>query len=123
MRKTILGLTAFVAITLGGCAGTATTVQTIESEIQAATAALCGFVPTLETITAVAAAVTGTIPGVGAVLAIAGTGLAAVEADICSAVPPPASAARARLPRLGSAYAGRAGTTAHGIPVTGWTVH
>ena len=112
---------------LGGCAGTAVTVQTIESEIQQATASLCGFVPTLETIDAVAAVVTGGLPGVSAVLALVGTGLATVETDICSAVPPPASAARARLPHLGSPYAGRAGVlhyaTGHGIPINGWTVH
>ena len=126
MRRTILGLTAFVAITLGGCAGTATMVQNIEAEIQAATAQLCFFVPELNTIDAIAAALTGQVPGVGAVLALTGPLLVAAEKAICSTVPPVASARFNALPRFGSGYAGRTGVLyygGHGVPVNGWTVH
>ena len=116
---------------LGGCAtSTITTgVQTIESEIQSATASLCGFVPTLETIDGVAAAVAGVIPGIGTsisvVLGLGATGLAAVEQDICSTVPPPASASFRKLARIGSPHASKTGVlhyTTMSVPVTGWAV-
>lgn len=122
-------LVLIITLGLGGCAGTftATNVQNIESEIQAATAQLCSFVPELNTIDAVAAALTGGVPGVGAVVALTGPLLVAAEQAICSAVPPVASARFNALPKLGSRYAGRAGVlhygAGHGVPVNGWTVH
>lgn len=122
MRKLPAAIAVSAFLLLGGCANLPATLQSIESQIQQGTAVACHFVPTLETIDAVAAALTGQIPGAGAVLSLAGAALAAVEADICAGVPPVASARFHALPRLGSPYAGRAGISASGVPIHGWQV-
>jgi hypothetical protein len=118
MRKLLL-LTSLAAFTLAGC--TTAQIQTatteVESAIQQGTAALCGIIPELQTITTVAGVL---FPGVTAITAIAGAGEAAVEAEICTAAPPPASARYRSLPRTGS-YPGTIGTTTGTkTVVTGW---
>src|SRR5271154_6646326 len=116
--------TILLMLALGGCANTAATVQTVESDIQQGTAALCSFVPTLETIDAVAAAITGSVAGVGAVEALVGTDLTIAENTICAGMTP---AVGARLPRPGSAFAGHAYTLHYSnglqVPINGWVVH
>ena len=119
MRRAILGLTAFVAITLGGCttAQIATTVTQIEGAIQSGVAIACGIVPELNVITTVAGAL---FPGLGSILALTAPEITAVENEICTAAPAPASARYKALPRYGS-YPAPIGTTVHvGVHVTGW---
>lgn len=111
-------LPAFIVLALlGGCttAQIESTAATIEGDIQAGSAALCGIVPTIATILNVVGAVTGTTE----VTTLVGSGITAVEADICSAVPPTASARYRALPRRGTSPA-TIGTTTHGVTVTGW---
>ena len=114
-RKLMLASVGLLA--LAGCtaAQIESTAATIEGNIQAGAAALCGIVPTISTILAVAGAVTGT----SEITAIANAGITAIENDICSAAPAATSARYRALPRRGAAPA-VIGTTAHGVKVTGW---
>ncbi len=121
MRKFAFAAFMSAAALLGGC----TTAQieqattTVEADIQAGTAALCGIIPTLQTITSVAAVM---FPGISSITAVAVAGEGAIEQDICSAAPAPASARYRALPRVGSAPA-VIGVTPHQVVVHGWRAH
>jgi hypothetical protein len=113
MRKiTIAALTSLTL--LGGCS----TVQVTDflKLVQADAATACLFVPTIDTILAVAAALG--IPATG----IAGAAIDTVAKAICAQVPPPASA---RFKALAPQGGGPAQTVAviGGIPINGWKVH
>ena len=116
MRK-VLALVVLAPLALAAC--TAAQIEqsaaTIEADIQAGSAALCGIVPTIGTILAIAGAVTGT----SEITTIANAGIAAIEADICSAAPASASARFKALP-LRSGIPAVIGTSAHGVVVSGW---
>ena len=117
MRKFMLGaaLAAFAGLT--GC----TTAQiqqattTIEGDIQAGTAAICGVVPTLGSIADVVFAVTGQT----VISALSNAAVQAVEADLCSAAPSTKSARFKALPTP-SATPAVIGTSKHGVVVSGW---
>lgn len=104
-----------LATTMLGC--TTAQIAQVEADIQAGTAALCGVIPTVTSILDVVEAVTGTSVFTG----LTNTTIAAIEADICSAAPTPASARYRSIPLRSS---GRLpvviGQTQHGIVVTGW---
>jgi len=118
MRKFMLGAALASSIALAGC--TAAQIEaaatTVENDIQAGTAALCGIVPTLPAITSVAGVL---FPGISSITEVAIAGETAIEKEICSAAPPPASARFKALP-LKSAPPAVIGRTAHGVVVTGW---
>lgn len=115
MRKFIL--MALLGGTLAGCTAaqieSATT--TVEADIQAGSAALCGVVPTLQTITSVVGVL---FPGIASITAIAGAGETAVEQEVCSAVTTPAAQARLRASVPGMAV--NIGVSAHQVMVQGW---
>jgi len=118
MRKFMLATA--LCTTLGACSAaqiqSATT--TIEGDIQAGVAAACGIVPTLATITSVAAVM---FPGSAGLIGIVASGEAAIEADICKAAPPPASARYRALPRAAYGVApATIGVTPHDVVVRGW---
>lgn len=118
MRK--LAIALLCAGSLAGC--TAAQIQsattTIEGDIQAGVAAACGIVPTLATITEVASVL---FPGSAGLIGIVASGEAAIEADICKAVPPAASAKFRAIPRAAYGVAPAViGVTPHGVGVTGW---
>ena len=118
MRK--LAIVLLCSCSLGACTSaqiqSATT--TIEGDIQAGVAGACGIVPTLATITSVAAVL---FPGSAGIVGVIAAGEAAIEADICSAAPAPASARYRALPRAGvGAPAATIGLTPHDVVVKGW---
>ena len=119
MRKIMLGAALAACVALGGC--TAAQIEqaanTIEADIQAGTAAACGIVPTLQSITSVASVL---FPGVADITGIAAAGEQAIEQDICTAAPPTASARYRALPRLRATAAATIGVTTHGVTVQGW---
>lgn len=113
MRKFLLAATVACGVTVGGCS----TVQVTDflAQVQASTAQACLFVPTIETILAVAQALG--IPAVG----IVGSAIGTVANAICQQVPPPASARyKALLPR-GTGPAKTVGSV-NGVVVNGWRV-
>lgn len=118
MHKFMLGavLAAFIGLA-GGC----TTAQieqataTVEGDIQAGTAAVCGVVPTLASIADVVFAVTGQT----VISALSNAAVQAVEADLCSAAPSTKSARFRALPTQSAAPA-VIGTSKHGVVVSGW---
>ena len=118
MRKFMLGAALASSIALAGC--TAAQIEaastTVENDIQAGTAALCGIVPTLPAITSVAGVL---FPGIASITEVAIAGETAIEKEICSAAPPAASMKFKALPQRSSSPA-VIGTTAHGVPVAGW---
>lgn len=119
LRSLLLAAPVAAASILAGCTSTQITsaAATIESDIQAGSAALCGVIPTVTSILDVVSAV---VPG-GSVLSVAGSAVTAVEADICSAAPPAASARYKALPRASSpGLPATIGTTQHGVVVSGW---
>ncbi len=111
-------------VALGSCAATTTTQDsaTILADIQAGTQALCGFVPTIDTILSVASIVAQiALPGSGNLIALAGTGVQAVETDICKGVTPPAAALRMSVKMKGvNGGPVQAGVSPHGVPIIGW---
>lgn len=119
MRKFVFaaGLAALAA--LGGCTAaqieTATTI--VEGDIQTGSSLVCGVVPTLETITSIAAVL---FPGVASIAAIGAAGEAAIEKEVCSAAPAPASLKFGALPKFGVAPAGVIGISPHQVVVKGW---
>ena len=113
MRKTLMaGVTA--VFLLGGC--TTTQVTDFLAQVQATTAQVCLFVPTIETILAVAASLG--IP----VTAIVGGAIGTVATAICSQVPPPASARYHALFPRGAGPARTIGNV-NGIVINGWRVY
>lgn len=118
MRKFALSLCLTAGALLGGC--TAAQIEqaaaTVENAIQDGTAALCGIVPTIQSITSVASVL---FPGAASITAIAVAGEQAIEQDICAAAPAPASARYRALPLRGAAPA-VIGVTPHQIVVKGW---
>lgn len=117
MRKLMLGAALASLLAFAGCtsAQIETDAANIESSIQAGTAALCGIVPTVSSIMSVVGIVTGTTE----ITTLVGAGVTAVEQDLCSAAPSPASSRFKALP-LRAAAPGIIGTTQHGVTVTGW---
>lgn len=117
MRKLMLGGALVVLIGLAGC----TTAQieqvtsTVEGDIQAGTAAVCGIVPTLASIADVVFAVTGQT----AISTLSNVAVRAVEADLCSAAPSAQSVRFRALPSQASAPA-FIGKSRHGVMVSGW---
>jgi hypothetical protein len=115
MRR--LFVAAALASFLGACSTTQieSSAATIEGDIQAGAAALCGIVPTIGTILSVVGAVTGTTE----ITTLAGVGVTAIESDICSAAPATSSARYKALP-LRSVAPATIGVEPHGVAVTGW---
>jgi hypothetical protein len=117
MRKFMLGAAMASFVAIGGC----TTAQieqatsTVEGDIQAGTAAVCGVVPTLASIADVVFAVTGQI----AISTLSNVAVQAIEADLCSAAPATQSARFRALPTQTSAPA-VIGRSKHGVVVSGW---
>lgn len=110
MRKAFLSLTTAAFLGLAGC--TTTQVTDFLKQVQAVTAATCLFVPTIDTILAVANALG--IPYTG----IVGGAIDTISHAICSQVPPPASANFKALPRLGGAAVVTG--SLNGVPIKGW---
>jgi hypothetical protein len=117
MRNLMLGGALAAFIGLGGC----TTAQieqataTVDGDIQAGTATICGVVPTLASIADVVFAVTGQTQ----ISALSNVAVQAVESDLCSAAPAKQSARFKALPSQASAPA-VIGKSKHGVVVSGW---
>ena len=117
MRKFMLGAAMASFVALVGC----TTAQieqatsTIEGDIQAGTAAICGIVPTLASIADVVFAVTGQT----AISVLSNAAVQAVESDLCSAAPATKSVRFRALPTQSSAPV-VIGTSRHVVVVSGW---
>lgn len=117
IRRLLFATTLSASLAACSAAQIETSAATIEGDIQAGAAAACGIVPAISVILQVAAAV---IPGAAAISTIGQAGVNAVEADICSAAPPVASARYKALPRANAGAAVSIGVSAHGVPVSGW---
>ncbi len=113
MQKMLRASVICVFLSVAGCS----TVQVTSflAQVQAATAQACLFVPTIETILAVAQALG--IPAVG----IVGGAIGTVAGAICKQVPPPASARYKTLLPQGGGPAKTIGTV-NGIAINGWRV-
>jgi hypothetical protein len=111
MRKWLMSGALACFLVVGGC--TTTQLTDFLGKVQAAAAQACHFVPTIDTVLAIAASL-GFAPAVAAAGAIN-----AVAAAVCSQVPPPASAQFRSLPLRGVGPAVTVGTIG-GIPVNGW---
>jgi hypothetical protein len=110
MRKTMIAaVTALFLLT--GCS--TTQITNFLGQVQADAAAACLFVPTIDTILAVASALG--IP----LTNIAGAAVNTVANAICSQVPPPASARFKSLSPQGGGPAKTVGNF-NGIPINGW---
>ncbi len=112
MRKWLMSTALAGGLMVGGC--TTTQVTNFLAQVQADAASVCLFVPTIDTVLAVATALGipwGSIVG-GAVSTVANA--------ICSQVPPPASAAYRSL----NARGGPAKTIGiyNNVPINGWHV-
>lgn len=112
MRKAASAALVAGTLTFGGCS--TTQVTDFLSQVQAATATACAFVPTIDTILGVAQTL-GFQPA-----AIAGAAITTVANAICTKVPAPASAKFLALPRRGATPA-NAGTV-NGVTINGWRV-
>ena len=108
------------AFALAGC--TAAQIEsastTVEADIQAGSAALCGVVPTLATITSIVGVL---FPAAAGITTIAGAGEAAVESEVCSATTTPAAQARLRATSPG--IPATIGVSKHQVVVQGWRAH
>lgn len=111
MRKLMISALTVVSISLGAC--TTTQVTNFLGQVQQAAAIACQFVPTIDTVLAVAGSL-GFAPATAAAGAIN-----AVTAAICSQVPKPASARYKLLARQGIGPASNVGNVG-GIPINGW---
>lgn len=117
MRKFMLGAAVASFVAVAGC----TTAQieqatsTIEGDIQAGTATVCGIVPTLASVADVVFAVTGQTE----ISTLSNIAVQAVESDICSAAPSTQSARYRALPTQAAAPA-VIGKSRHGVVVSGW---
>jgi hypothetical protein len=111
MRKMLLGCTTALFI-LGGC--TTTQVTTFLGQVQADAASACLFVPTIDTILAVAAEL-GFSPAMAAAAAVN-----SVTSAICSQVPPPSSARYGTLAPLKAGGPASTVGTVGGVVVNGW---
>ena len=109
MRKLLtVGLVAG-SLALAQCSTTQIQqVETFLGQVQAYTAQVCKFVPTIDTIISIVNSGIGQVVG-------------AVGSAICNSVPPAASARFKALPKLGAPFAGRAGAV-NGVAVNGWRV-
>ncbi len=109
MRKTAIAMVMSLSL-LGGCAGTQIT--DFLGKVQADAAAACAFIPTVDTVLAVATAL-GIPWGT-----IAGAAINTIANVICSQIPPPASAQYRSL----NTQRGPAKTAAiyNGVPINGW---
>lgn len=109
MRKLLFVPLLASALVLAQCS--TTQIQQAEAfigQVQAYTAQVCKFIPTVATILAIVNSGIGSVVG-------------AVGSAICNAVPPTASARFKALPKLGAIFAGTAGTV-NGVAITGWRV-
>ena len=116
MRRKILGLVTAGAVALSTVGCSTTQITDFLGQVQADTASACAFVPTINTILAVAAAL-GFAPA-----SIAGAAIQTVASAICQQVPPPASARYQALSPRGVGPA-RTVSTFGNIPITGWRTH
>ena len=115
IRQRIFGLVTASAVALSaGCS--TTQITDFLKQVQADTAQACLFVPTIDTILAVAAALG--IPAAG----IFGPAISTVASAICSQVPPPVSAKYRALAPLNGGAAKTAGSV-NGVPINGWRTH
>lgn len=112
MRNIAIALLTVASITVGGCS--TTQVTDFLGQVQAATATACKFVPTIDTILAIAGSL-GFAPATAAAGAVT-----AISNAICSQVPPPASARYQQLYRQGGPA--KSVGVIGGIPVNGWRV-
>ena len=111
MRKMLLGCTTALFI-IGGC--TTTQVTSFIGQVQAAAATACLFVPTVDTILAVAAQL-GFSPAM-----VAEAAVNAVTSAICSQVPPTSSARYRTLAPLKTGGPATTVGTIGGVTVNGW---
>lgn len=113
MRRKVLGIltAAAVAISTAGC--TTTQVTNFLGQVQQAAAIACKFVPTIDTVLAVAGSL-GFAPATAAAGAVN-----AVAAAICASVPPTTSARYRALAPQGLGPARTIGNIG-GIPINGW---
>lgn len=112
MRKFLATCMISGAFVVGGCS--TTQVTDFLGQVQAATATACKFVPTIDTILAIAGSL-GFAPATAAAAAVT-----AVANTICSQVPPPASARYQQLYRQGGPA--KSVGVVGGIQVNGWRV-
>ncbi len=113
MRKTTIAAMTALSL-LVGCSSVQIT--NFLAQVQADAAAACQFVPTIDTILAVAAAL-----GIPA-SSIVGAAVDTVAQAICRQVPPPASARFRALAPQGQGPA-RAVGAFNGIQINGWRTH
>jgi hypothetical protein len=115
MRKLMMSSVTVVFLTFAGCTSTQVTtfVTSFLSQVQSTTATACLFVPTIDTILAVAGSL-GFAPATAAAAAVT-----VVANAICSKVPPPASARYGALLRYGAGPAQNVGSLS-GVPINGW---
>ncbi len=113
IRSKVLGMVTAGAVALSAAGCTTTQVTNFLAQVQADTAQACKFVPTIQTILAVAQSL-GFAPA-----AIAGAVVTTVANKICSQVPSPASA---RYQALAPVNGGAARTVAvtDGVRINGW---
>ena len=110
MRKLLMSTAVACSVMLGACS--TTQVTNFLAQVQADTAAACLFVPTIDTILAVAQSL-GFAPA-----AIAGAAITTVANAICSQVPPPASAKYRALAKQGGPAKGIG--SVNGVQISGW---
>lgn len=95
-----------------------TQLAAIESQVQQEAAAICGFVPTIESVAGVVASFVP-VPGVGTAIAVINQAATA----ICNAVlPAKAAAMRSASGVIGKRTAGAAIPTVNGVPITGYFI-
>ena len=118
MKKFLLTAGLVIGISLGGC--TTAQIQQAEAQIQdvitAATSVTCGIIPTASSILAVVGSL---YPGLS-LLALAGPALQAVEKDICTTAPAPASVRYRLLPMRSGLPVTIGQAQQSGVVVTGW---
>lgn len=118
IRKLLMSTAIAVSVSLGAC--TTTQVTDFLKLVQADTATACQFVPTIDTILAVASALGIPATAIVGPLVVVGGAIDTVAHAICSQVPPPASARFRALPTRG----GPAATVGkvNGVVINGWRV-
>ena len=123
IRRKILGIATAGAVAMSSAACTTTQITSFIGQVQADAAVACAFVPTVDTILAIAASL-GFAPAAAAAGAIQ-----AVTAVICSKIPPSASARyQAIMPRRAGGPASSVGPVIvvpgqPPITINGWRTH
>jgi hypothetical protein len=118
MKKLLVAALITGPLVLAGCtaAQIEQTAATVESDIQAGAAAACGIIPTIGTVLSIVGAI---YPPATSIAEIGAAGIAAIEAEVCSAAPPATSMRFKALPTRASTPA-IIGTSVHGVTIQGW---